>query len=144
MRRFSETKYLPHPPLDLFDIIVDVDKYAEFLPWCVASRVRQRNDDGSLIADLSIGYGSLREKFTSSVSSDRDELRVTTTQAAGPFKYLRSEWQLLDVSDGGTTLSFEIEFEFRSFLLEKVIGTIFESAVHKMISAFEKRAADVL
>ena len=79
MRRFSETKYLPHPPLDLFDIIVDVDKYAEFLPWCVASRVRQRNDDGSLIADLSIGYGSLREKFTSSVSSDRDELRVTTS-----------------------------------------------------------------
>ena len=144
MRRFSETKYLPHPSLDLFDIIVDVDKYAEFLPWCVASRVRQSNDDGSLIADLSIGYGSLREKFTSSVSSDRDELRVTTTQAAGPFKHLRSEWRLLNVTDGGTMISFEIEFEFRSFLLEKVIGAVFESAAHKMISAFEKRANDIL
>ncbi len=123
---------------------MDVDKYAEFLPWCVASRVRKSNDNGSLIADLSIGYGSLREKFTSSVSSDRDELRVTTTQAAGPFKHLRSEWRLLNVTDGGSMISFEIEFEFRSFLLEKVIGAVFESAAHKMISAFEKRANDIL
>jgi coenzyme Q-binding protein COQ10 len=144
VRRFSEIKYLPHPSLDLFDIIVDVDKYAEFLPWCVASRVRQRNVDGSLIADLSIGYGSLREKFTSSISSDRKKLSVVTTQAVGPFRHLRSEWWLLDVSDGRTKVSFEIEFEFRSFLLEKLIGAIFESAAHKMISAFERRAADIL
>lgn len=144
MRKFSETKHLPYPSSDLFDIIVDIDKYAEFLPWCVASRVRQRHDDGSLTADLSIGYGSLRERFTSNVSSDRAELRVTTTQAAGPFRHLRSEWRLLDGRDGGTTVSFEIEFEFRSFLLEKIIGAIFESAAHKMISAFEKRAADIL
>ena len=144
MRKFSETKYLPYPSLDLFDIIVDVDKYAEFLPWCVASRVRQRRGDGSLIADLSIGYGSLREKFTSSVSSDREELRVITTQAVGPFKHLRSEWRLLKGSDGCTKVSFEIEFEFRSLLLEKLIGAVFESAAHKMISSFEKRAADIL
>jgi coenzyme Q-binding protein COQ10 len=71
-------------------------------------------------------------------------LRVITTQAVGPFKHLRSEWRLLDRSDGRTTVSFEIEFEFRSFLLEKVIGAVFESAVHKMIFAFEKRAADIL
>lgn len=144
MRKFSETKHLPHPSSDLFDIIIDVDKYAEFLPWCVASRVRQRRDDGSLIADLSIGYGSLREKFTSNVLADQDGLRVITTQAAGPFRHLRSEWRLSNGSNGGTTVSFEIEFEFRSFLLEKVIGAIFESAAHKMISAFEKRAADIL
>lgn len=144
MRRFSETKYLSFQSLDLFDIIVDVDKYAEFLPWCMASRVRQRNGDGFLIADLSIGYGSLREKFTSSVSSDREKLRVITTQTIGPFKHLRSEWRLLDGIDGRTEVSFDIEFEFRSFLLEKLIGAVFESAAHKMISAFETRAAAIL
>lgn len=144
MHKFSETKHLSHPASDLFDIIVDVDKYAEFLPWCVASRVRQRHDDGSLTADLSIGYGSIREKFTSNVMVEPETMRVITTQAAGPFKHLRSEWRLSNGSNGGTTISFEIEFEFRSFILEKVIGTIFESAAHKMISAFEKRAADIL
>lgn len=144
MHTFCERKQLPYPASDLFDIIVDVDKYAEFLPWCVASRVRKREDNGTLLADMSIGYGSLREKFTSNVAVNQTDFVVTTTQASGPFKHLKSEWVLCENDTGGTDVSFSIEFQFRSFLLEKVIGTVFESAAHKMIAAFEQRASDVL
>ena len=143
MRTFSETKHLQYAARDLYDIIIDVDRYHEFLPWCVASRVREKRDDGSLIADLSIGYGSLREMFTSHVVGDPDTMTVDTTQHNGPFRHMRSRWSLKNETNGGTTISFEIEFEFRSVLLQKLIGAVFESAAHKMISAFEKRVSQL-
>lgn len=143
MRTFSETKHLPFAARDLYEIVIDVDQYAEFLPWCVASRVRERHADGTLIADLSIGYGSLREKFTSHVMPDPDTLTVTTTQHSGPFRHMQSQWSLASDENGGTTVSFDIEFEFRSVLLEKLIGAVFESAARKMISAFEERATQL-
>ena len=141
MRTFSETKHLPFSAHDLYEIVIDVDRYDEFLPWCVASRVRECRDDGTLIADLSIGYGSLREKFTSHVTADPDTLTVATRQYSGPFRYLQSNWYLEADEQGGTIVSFEIEFEFRSILLENLIGAVFEAAARKMISAFEARAA---
>jgi coenzyme Q-binding protein COQ10 len=144
VRTFSEQRQLHHSADGLFEIIADVDRYAEFLPWCVASRIRERKPDGTLIADLSIGYGSLRETFTSRVAVDSENSRITTVQEAGPFRHLKSEWRLAPLSDSETLVDFEIEFEFRSFLLDKVMGTVFESAAHKMIAAFETRADSLL
>ena len=141
MRIFNETKYLPYAARDLYNIIIDVDRYHEFLPWCVASRVRERRDDGSLIADLCIGYGSLREMFTSHVVGDPYAMTVESTQHNGPFRHMRSYWSLKEESNGGSIVSFQIEFEFRSILLEKLIGAVFEAATSKMISAFEERAS---
>ena len=140
MRTFSETKHLPFAAHDLYEIVVDVERYDEFLPWCVASRIRERRDDGTLIADLSIGYGSLREKFTSYVKADPEALTVATSQHSGPFRHMQSRWSLEAEEQGGTKVSFEIEFQFRSILLEKLIGAVFEAAARKMISAFKKRA----
>ena len=143
MRTFSETKHLPFAAHDLYEIVVDVDRYDEFLPWCVASRVRERRDDGTLIADLSIGYGSLREKFTSHVTADPEALTVATGQQSGPFRHMQSRWSLETDEQGGTRVSFEMEFEFRSILLENLIGAVFEAAARKMISAFETRATQL-
>ena len=109
----------------------------------MASRVRERRDDGTLIADLSIGYGSLREKFTSHVTADPEALTVATGQHSGPFRHMQSRWSLETDEQGGTRVSFEIEFEFRSILLENLIGAVFEAAARKMISAFETRAAQL-
>lgn len=144
VRTYSENRELSHPIRPLFDVIADVDQYADFLPWCVASRVRERSDEGILTADLSIGYGSLRETFTSKVHLDSEAFVITTVQESGPFRHLESIWRLTSVSDGVTIVDFSIEFEFRSMLLDNFMGAVFESAAHKMIAAFEERANSVL
>lgn len=143
LRTFNETKHLPYASRDLYSVIIDIDHYHEFLPWCIASRVREKRDDGSLIADLSIGYGGLREMFTSHVIGDPNAMTVETTQQKGPFRHMWSRWSLKNERDGGTTVSFEIEFEFRSVLFQKLIGTVFDLATRQMISAFEERAAQL-
>lgn len=143
MHSYSEQRRLPHPAEDLYGIITDVDQYAEFLPWCVASRVRERRN-GTMIADLVIGYGGIRESFTSRVELDPVGRQVSTTQESGPFKHLKSTWTLSPDGERSTLVDFEISFEFRSILLEKLIGAIFERAARKMVAAFEDRAATLL
>ena len=144
MRQFSEVNELPYPAVALFEIISDVDNYGEFLPWCVASRVRERPDSNTLIADLKIGYGGMTETFASRVFLDRSELTVDTVQESGPFRYLESKWHILDKGENYSTVNFDIAFEFRSVILESMMGAVFEAAAHKMIAAFEARAAALL
>jgi len=144
VREFSEVKELPYPAAALFEIIADVDNYAEFLPWCVASRVRERPDSNTMIADLKIGYGGLTETFTSLVSLDRSELTVETQQESGPFNHLHSKWHISDSGENYSIVNFEIAFEFKSVLMESMMGAVFEAATHKMIAAFEERADSLL
>ncbi len=141
MRQYSEVKELPFAAADLFEIIADVDSYADFLPWCVASRVREKPNDVTLIADLKIGYRGFTETFASRVSLDRSEGTIDTCQESGPFRYLRSKWYILEAAKNTSVVHFEIEFEFKSVLLETMMGVVFETAARKMISAFEKRAS---
>ncbi len=144
MRQYSEVKELPFAAAALFEIIADVDSYAEFLPWCVASRVREKPDKETMIADLKIGYRGFTETFASRISLNRSERTVDTCQESGPFKYLRSKWYILDAAENRSMVHFEIEFEFKSILLETMMGAVFETATQKMMSAFEKRAGELL
>ena len=144
MRQYSEVKELPFAAAALFEIIADVDSYAEFLPWCVASRVREKPDDETMIADLKIGYRGFTETFASRISLNRSDSTVDTCQESGPFKYLRSKWYILDAAENTSMVHFQIEFEFKSVLLETMMGMVFEAAAQKMISAFEKRAGSLL
>ena len=97
-----------------------------------------------MIADLKIGYGGMTEIFASRVILDRSELTVDTVQESGPFRYLESKWHILDRGKDYSIVNFEIAFEFRSVLLESMMGVVFEAAAHKMIAAFEGRAAALL
>jgi len=138
----AEKKLLPYTPQQLFDLVADVDRYQEFLPWCVASRVNSR--DGNVIhADLVIGFKMFREKFTSEVTLDRPD-RIDVKYAHGPFKYLDNHWKFIP-EDGGrhTTIDFYVDFEFRSKLLQGLIGAVFNEAVHRMVRAFETRAHEI-
>lgn len=143
MHSFTEQRRLRHPVSDLYGIIADVDRYEEFLPWCVGSRVRERHN-GTMLADLVIGYGAIRESFTSRVELDPVVHRVSSMQESGPFRYLNSTWTLTPDGERSTVVVFEIHFEFRSMLLEKLIGAIFERAAHRMVAAFEDRAESLL
>ncbi len=138
MPTHAERRILPHSPERLFDMIADVEKYPEFLPWCVATRVRKRDGD-VMTADMVIGFKIFREKFTSQVTCDRPR-RIDVLYFDGPFKYLNNHWIFEPHGDGHCEIDFYVDFEFRSRLMQKAIGVVFNEAVRRMISAFEDRA----
>jgi len=125
----------------MFDLVADVDRYPEFLPWCVATRVRKKVADG-FDADMTIGFRVFRESFTSRITLDRPR-QIDVKYVYGPFKYLTNCWIFEPQPDGGCIVDFHVDFEFRSRMLEKLIGTVFTEAVHHMVAAFEKRAYKV-
>ena len=141
MPTHGETKRLPHAAQQLFDLVADVESYPRFLPWCVACRINHR--DGNVIwADLVVGFKMLREKFTSKVTLDRPG-RVQVEYLEGPFRYLNNHWTFTPLPDGGTEIGFYIDFEFRSRVLQSLMGAVFQEAVRRMVGAFVKRAQDV-
>ena len=140
MPHYDEKRLLPYGPDQMFALVADVGKYPEFLPWCVAARVRSRTET-ELVADLTIGFGPFRESFTSRVTLDRPR-KVIVTYENGPFRYLNNQWSF-DPDPAGCRLSFFVDFEFRSRLLQSAIGVVFNEAVRRMVNAFLKRARDV-
>lgn len=95
-----------------------------------------------MVADMVIGFKMIREKYTSEVTMDPGK-EVKIVYKNGPFKYLNSHWKFDDEADGGCTIDFFVDFEFRSALLQKVMGAVFNEAVQLMMSAFEKRANEL-
>ena len=137
MPTHAEKKFLPYTPVELFDVVADIEKYPEFLPWCVGTRIRSREGD-LVVADMIIGYKMFRERFTSRVTLNRPG-RIDVEYSEGPFKYLQNHWTF--TSDGaGTTIDFFVDFEFRSRILQAMIGVVFGEAVRIMVNAFERRA----
>ena len=137
MPTHAETRHLPYTPQQLYDLVADIERYPEFLPWCVAARIRSR--EGNLVfADLMIGFKRFREKFTSKVTLN--DGRIDVAYSEGPFKHMTNHWIFIPAEDGGTMIDFYVDFEFRSKVLQTLIGALFNEAVGVMVSAFEKRA----
>ena len=140
MPTHAERQVVPYRPDQLFDLVADVGRYPEFLPWCVAARVRTRSAT-TAVADLTIGFGPFRETFTSRVALDRPH-RVKVAYENGPFRYLTNQWRFIPDARG-CRVDFFVDFEFRSRILQAAIGVVFNEAVRHMVNAFLKRARDV-
>ena len=138
MPRHSETKHLPFTPEQLFTLVADVKRYAEFLPWVVAVRVRSSSDTET-IADLVVGFNAFKERFTSRVTKEAPD-RIIVDYVEGPLKYLKNEWRFEPVADGGTNLHFSVDFAFKSRIFETIAGHMFDRALRRMTGAFEVRA----
>ena len=141
MTTHAEKRVVPHTPEQLYALVLDVQKYPQFLPWCLAARVKSQSER-ELAADLIIGFNMFRETFTSYVEFDPDKLEIDVCYAEGPFKHLTNNWRFLPHEDG-CEIDFYVDFEFNSRLLQSVIETLFTEAVRRMVRAFEARA-DVL
>lgn len=139
MPRHSETRHLPYSPEQLFDLVADVQRYDEFLPWVVAVRVRSSSATET-VADLVVGFNAFKERFTSKVRKERPT-RICVDYVDGPLKYLHNEWKFERAADGGTNLLFSVDFAFKSRLFEALAGSMFDRALRRMTSAFEERAA---
>jgi coenzyme Q-binding protein COQ10 len=138
MPRHTETKHLPYSPDQLFDLVADVARYDEFLPWVVAVRVRSSSATET-IADLVVGFNAFKERFTSRVVKERSN-RICVDYVEGPLKYLHNEWKFEPAPDGGTHLCFSVDFAFRSRIFEALAGQMFDRALRRMTRAFEERA----
>jgi len=137
----AEKRVLACSPRQLYDLVADIERYPEFLPWCVAARIRKREGD-LVTADLVIGFKMFRERFTSQVRLDPDGQRIDVTYQKGPFKYPNNHWVFEDHPQG-CAIDFYVDFEFRSRLLQKLIEPLFSEAVRRMVAAFEARAGEL-
>ncbi len=143
MPRHHETRQLPYSARQIYDLVADVARYPEFLPWTAAARIRSRRpiEGGEVMeADLVISFKLFRESFASRVTLLPDQGRILTEYLDGPFRQLKSTWSFADCAEGGCEVSFDVEFEFRNAILAAVIGLVFHEAMSRVVRAFEARA----
>ena len=144
MPTHSETKRLPYSAEQMYDLVADVARYPEFLPWCAAARIRKivEKDEGrQMDADLVISFKVFREKFGSRVMLWDAAQKIDTEYLDGPFRYMKSTWAFRDAEGGGCEVDFFVDFEFRNAVLQGIIGVVFNEAMQRIVRAFERRAA---
>ncbi len=137
---------VPYTANEMFDLVADVERYPEFLPWCTALRIVEKgvcDGDGELVADMIVAYKVFRERFRSRVSLHQGEGRIEATYVDGPFRNLQNRWHFVDKPDGGSIIDFEIAFEFKNVLLQATAHAVFDKAFARMAEAFVKRAKAV-
>ncbi|CUJ24831.1 type II toxin-antitoxin system RatA family toxin [Cognatishimia activa] len=145
MPTHSETRTLPYTAQQMYDLVADVASYPKFLPWCAAARIRSRSPEGDaelMLADLVISFKVFRERFGSKVLLHPNEKSIDTEYLDGPFKFLKSTWDFQD-TEGGCDVSFFVDFEFKNAILQGIIGVVFNEAMHRIVRAFESRAAEL-
>ncbi len=143
MPSHSEKRNVPYSAQQMYDLVADVEKYPEFLPWNAAARIRSRSpfDGGEVMeADLVISFKVFRERFASRVTLWPARKRIDTEYLDGPFRYLKSHWDFTDLPEGGCAVDFHVDFEFRNAILQKIIGIVFNEAMMRIVRAFERRA----
>jgi len=139
----KQKKILLYNSLDLYKIVLDIEKYPEFIPWCEASRIIE-NKNNIIIADLLIRYKYFNEKFRSFVKYNKNDLKISVEYTEGPLKTLFTNWKFNEINKKKTLVEFEIDFEFKFNPLQLLINNFYKVVENKMIQAFEKRAYDIL
>jgi coenzyme Q-binding protein COQ10 len=143
MPSLTQLKTLPYSANQMQSLVMDIEKYPEFLPWCKQAKIVEKISADNLRADLLINFKNFFEKYRSDVKHGRNSDGghfIDVVAIEGPFKKLINQWKFRDLEDGKCQVEFFIEFEFNSIFLTKMIGTIFERAAEKMMLAFEERA----
>jgi coenzyme Q-binding protein COQ10 len=138
MPHHHERRSLPHSAEQMYDLVADVARYPEFLPWVSAIRVR-KDDETEMLADMIVGFKSLRETFSSRVVKTPNT-SIVVDYLDGPMKHLHNAWTFEDAADGGSTVDFTVDFSFRNVVFEALAGQFFDAALRKMTGAFIERA----
>jgi coenzyme Q-binding protein COQ10 len=139
MHRYTESRKSPFKAQQIYDLVADIEKYPEFLPWAVQANILEKKDN-DIKAKLVIQFKTISDSYVSSVKLLKNEINVV--QISGPFSKLNNNWKFTDTEDG-CRIDFDIEFSFKSKILNMLIGVFFERATRKMVSAFEKRAKEI-
>ena len=129
----------------LIDLVLDIEKYPEFVPFCLGSHVYEKSKEGNLtliIADLTIGKGPFKDTYKSDVKFDKNKSSIKVTNIGSPLKHLENNWYFSE-NEGGTVISFDIDFEIENKFLNVLMSKSFEFGLNKIADAFQKRAEDL-
>ena len=130
---------------NLISLVLDIEKYPEFVPFCYAAKIHERteNEDSTLIiADLTIGKGPFKDTYKSDVKFDKENSTINVTNIGGPLNHLENNWKFNEMK-GGTEISFDIDFEIENKFLNVLMSKSFEFGLNKIADAFQKRAEDL-
>ncbi|MEM6477305.1 MAG: type II toxin-antitoxin system RatA family toxin [Pseudomonadota bacterium] len=141
MPGIRETRRMPYSAEQMFDLVADVARYNEFLPWVIATRVRS-NSDSEMTADMVVGFKSIRESFTSRVAKIRPE-KLDVHYVDGPLSDLDNAWTFRAIDDDTCEVDFSVDFTFKNRIFERLAGQYFDKAFRKMVAAFEQRAEEL-
>lgn len=136
-----ETRTLPYSAEQMFDLVADVKSYREFLPWVIATRVRSDNET-EMLADMVVGFKSIRETFTSRVLKKRP-LEIAVHYVDGPLSDLDNVWTFRAIDEKSCEIDFAVDFEFKNRVFQALAGQYFDRAFRKMVAAFEARAGEL-
>jgi coenzyme Q-binding protein COQ10 len=144
MPQFTTRRRVRHSAADMFDLVADVEHYPEFVPLCRSLRVKNRIPEPEgveiLVADMTVAYKFVQERFTSRVTLDRPSLQILVEYLEGPFSKLENRWSFRPTDDHACEVEFFISYEFKSRTLGMLMGSMFDMAFRRFASAFEKRA----
>ena len=129
----------------LIDLVLDIEKYPEFVPFCLGSHIYERNKEGNqtlIIADLTIGKGPFKDTYKSDVKFNHEDSTINVTNIGGPLNHLENNWSFTETI-GGTEISFDIDFEIENKFLNVLMSKSFEFGLNKIADAFQKRAEDL-
>ena len=137
MVSFSKNKILNHPVKKIYNIIADVKKYPDFLPWCNEITIKEKTKK-YIITKVKVGFKNINETYVCRVLL-YPEKRITLEYISGPFEYLEIDWKFKKITKIKTDVNFFCNFKFRSIFLRLSTSFFLENAVEKMVDAFEKR-----
>ena len=135
-------KIIPCKKKQLIEMVLDIEKYPEFVPWCIEGKIEDKNESSDLITfkgDLKVGKSFLNETFSSHVSYYKEKDKIIVTNLDGPLKHLKNEWVFKEVNDA-TQLEFFIDFELKNPILNSIMKKSFELGLNKIAKSFEERA----
>lgn len=141
MPNIRESRELPYSAERMFDLVADVARYPQFLPWVVATRVKS-DSETEMVADMMVGFKALREKFTSRVHKERPN-RIVVEYVDGPLSHLENAWHFEPIDEHRCRIDFCVDFTFRNAVFEALAGQYLDRAFRKMVGAFEARAGEL-
>ena len=142
MSSASIKKIIPCKKKQLIEMVLDIERYPEFVPWCIEGKVHNKNESVDLITftgDLKVGKSILSETFSSHVSFYKEKDKIIVTNLDGPLKHLKNEWTFKEINNA-TQLEFFIDFELKNPILNSIMKKSFELGLNKIAKSFEERA----
>ena len=129
----------------LIDLVLDIEKYPEFVPFCLDAHIYEKNNKGDLtfiIADLTIGKGPFKDTYKSDVKFNKKQDSIYVTNLDGPLKHLENKWYFKEINNF-TEVSFDVDFELKNHFLNILMTKSFQYGLNKIADAFQKRAEDL-
>ena len=143
MKNSLREEIINHPAKKLFDIVIDIESYPEYIPWCTRMVVNEKKNN-EILADMYVQYKFIvSQKFGSHVKFDRDKLKIETKYIEGPLKDLTTNWKFEEINSSKSKIIFNVNFEFKNFIHQKVAETFYPLIENKMIQSFKKRANSI-